>query len=66
MQAQHLSAGVAADLKHAVGGYRLRRAARVVVIVRIRNQKAQGVVAAAQIQDDQMPAGRTLGPGKLA
>jgi hypothetical protein len=66
MQPELVAGRIAADLKHLTGGNRQRRTACGVVRIAIRHDHAQGVVAAAQIQDDEIPEGRTLRTGDVA
>ena len=57
---------VGADLNHVAGWHRQRRPAAVVEGIVIRNQRAQRVVAAPEIQDDEVAGARTLGLREIA
>src|SRR5919106_6727794 len=60
MQAEGLAAAVAADLQHLACGNGDRRTAARVERIQVRHQRAQRVVAAAQIHHDEVAAARAL------
>ena len=60
MQTERLAAGVAADLQHRAGRNRQRRPPAVIERIGVRHEHAEAVVAPAQIQHDEIAAGRAL------
>jgi hypothetical protein len=66
MEAEHPAAAVAADLQDLARGHRERRPPAVVEVVGIGNERAQRVVAAGEIQDDEVPSGRSLRARQVA
>ena len=60
MQPERPTAKVGTKLQHARGGHGLRWTTRVVGVIRVGHKKTQRVVAATQIEHDQVPARTTL------
>ena len=60
MQAKRFAARVAADLQRLPGRHRDRRTPAVIELIGVRDQRAEAVVAAGQIEHDQVAAGRAL------
>jgi len=65
MQAERPSRAVRSNLQHARCRHRKRRPARVILRVLIGNQRAERVVAAAEVQDDEIAPGLALGDGQV-
>src|SRR5262245_40809312 len=65
MQTQRDVRTVPADLQDVGGRHREHRTAAVVEVVRVRDQRAQRVVAATKIEDHQVAGTRALSPGEI-
>src|SRR5262245_62696771 len=57
---------IRSNLQHVYGGHADRRPAAVIKRIEIRHDHAQRVVAAAQIQHDEIPGARPLGEREIA
>src|SRR5687768_16624726 len=66
MQTERLAAAVAADLQYLAGRNRNRRAPARIEGIPVRHDRAQRVVAATQVDDDEVAAARTLGERDVA
>ena len=60
VQTKRLSAAVAANLEYLTGRNRERRSAAVVERILVRNNRAQGVVAAIEVHDDKISTPHAL------
>ena len=60
MKSELVARGVAADLQHLAGGHRQRGTPALIERIAIRHEHAERVVAAAEIQDDEIPERRAL------
>ncbi len=60
MEAELVACGVAADLQHLAGGYCQRGTPALIERIAIRHEHAERVVAAAEIEHDEIPERRAL------
>ncbi len=65
MKTERDSRPVGANLNHVDGGDGLRRPSLVIGRVAVRNQRAERVVAAGEIEDDEVAAGGALRAGEV-
>src|ERR1700716_1858274 len=65
MQSERTARRVGADLQHVGGRYGKRRPAAVIERVVVRDEHAQGIIAAAQVQHDAGARVAALRPGEI-
>ena len=65
VQAEGVAGAVGPDLQNGAGGDRQVRAAREVLLIGVRNERAQSVVAAAQVEHDQIAPRAPLRAGDV-